>query len=140
MPKTQDINRKWWIVDAKNQVLGRLASQVAAVLRGKHKVVFTPHVNNGDHVIIINASQIILTGNKWAKKAYYRTSGRPGGLSSEKYSDLRNTKPERILEYALKGMLPKNSLGHEMFMHVKIYSGDKHPHSGQKPNLFSLSN
>jgi large subunit ribosomal protein L13 len=134
----KEIQRKWWIVDAKDQVLGRLTSQVAALLRGKHKVNFTPHVENGDHVVIINAGKIVLTGNKWATKAHHRTSGRPGGLSTEPYKTLRHTKPERILEYAIKGMLPKSSQGEKMFTRVNIYKGDTHPHGAQKPQVFNL--
>lgn len=133
LPTQKEINRKWWIVDAKDMVLGRLTSQVAAVLRGKHKVNFTPHVENGDHVVIINAEKIVLTGNKWETKAHHRTSGRPGGLSTEEYKNIRTTHPERILEYAIKGMLPKTKQGDKMFGRVNIYMGDVHPHSAQKP-------
>jgi large subunit ribosomal protein L13 len=143
MQKTQlstvkDINRKWWIVDATDMVLGRLISQVAAILRGKHKVTFTPHIENGDHVVIINAGKIVLTGNKWQTKAHHRTSGRPGGLSTEHYKDIRHSHPERILEYAIKGMLPKTKQGDKMFTRVNIYKGDVHPHSPQKPQPLNL--
>ena len=138
LPTQKEINRKWWIVDAKDMVLGRLTSQVAAVLRGKHKVNFTPHVENGDHVVIINADKIVLTGNKWETKAHHRTSGRPGGLSTEEYKVIRTTRPERILEYAIKGMLPKTSQGDKMFGRVNIYKGEAHPHSAQKPQLLKL--
>jgi large subunit ribosomal protein L13 len=138
LPTTKDINRKWWIVDAKDMVLGRLTSQVAAILRGKHKTNFTPHVENGDHVVIINAEKIVLTGKKWDTKAHYRTSGRPGGLSKEEYIILRDTKPERILEYAIRGMLPKTSQGDKMFGRVNIYKGDTHPHSAQMPKPLNL--
>lgn len=138
LPKTKDIQRKWWIVDAKDMVLGRLTSQVAAILRGKHKRTFTPHVENGDHVVIINADKIVLTGKKWETKAHHRTSGRPGGLSTEEYKHLRHTKPERILEYAIKGMLPKTSQGDHMFGRVNIYKGETHPHSAQKPEALTL--
>jgi len=138
LPTTKDIQRKWWIVDAKDQVLGRLTSQVAAILRGKHKTTFTPHVENGDHVVIINAEKIVLTGKKWDTKAHHRTSGRPGGLSTEHYKQLRLTKPERILEYAIKGMLPKTSQGDHMFGRVNIYKGETHPHSAQKPEPLTL--
>ena len=138
MPKPGSVPSKWWVVDAKDQVVGRLCSQVAAVLRGKHKPTFTPHVDGGDHVIIINADKIVLTGKKWDVKAFYRTSGRPGGLSTEPYKILRESKPERVLEYAIKGMLPKTHLGREMFQHVKIYRGEAHPHTGQKPAPLAL--
>ena len=136
---TKDIQRKWWIVDAKDQILGRLTSQVAAILRGKHKRIFTPHVENGDHVVIINAEKIVLTGKKWETKAHHRTSGRPGGLSTEEYKVIRHTRPERILEYAIKGMLPKTSQGDKMFGRVQIYKGDTHPHGAQKPQPFALA-
>jgi large subunit ribosomal protein L13 len=135
----KDINRSWWIVDAKDQVLGRLTSQVAAILRGKHKRNFTPSLENGDHVIIINAGQIHLTGNKWNTKTHYRTSGRPGGLSAEEYKNLRVDKPERILEYAIKGMLPKSRIGDKMFTRINIYAGDTHPHSAQMPKALTLA-
>ncbi len=138
LPTLKEINRKWWIVDAKDMVLGRLTSQVAAILRGKHKVNFTPHVENGDHVVIINADKIVLTGKKWDTKAHHRTSGRPGGLSTEEYKVIRVTHPERILEYAIKGMLPKTSQGDKMFGRVQIYKGDTHPHTAQKPQPLSL--
>jgi len=135
----KDIARKWWIVDAKDQVLGRLTSQVAAILRGKHKRTFTPHLENGDHVVIINAGKIVLTGKKWETKQHHRTSGRPGGLSTEDYKNLRTTKPERILEYAIKGMLPKTSQGDKMFGRLNVYKGDTHPHSAQKPQVLTLA-
>ena len=138
LPTTKDIQRKWWILDAKDQVLGRLTSQVAAILRGKHKTTFTPHVENGDHVVIINAEKIVLTGKKWDTKAHHRTSGRPGGLSTENYKQLRLTKPERILEYAIKGMLPKTSQGDHMFGRLNIYKGETHPHAAQKPEPLTL--
>jgi large subunit ribosomal protein L13 len=134
----KDIQRKWWIVDAKDQVLGRLTSQVAAILRGKHKVNFQPNLENGDHVVIINADKIVLTGNKWETKAHHRTSGRPGGLSTEPYKVIRHTKPERILEYAIKGMLPKTKQGDKMIGRVQIYKGETHPHFGQKPQPLTL--
>jgi len=135
----KDIQRKWWIVDAKDQILGRLTSQVAAILRGKHKTNFQPNLENGDHVVIINAEKIVLTGKKWETKTHYRTSGRPGGLSAEPYKELRHTRPERILEYAIKGMLPKSSQGDKMYTRVQIYKGDAHPHSAQKPQPLTLA-
>ncbi|MGH7738680.1 MAG: 50S ribosomal protein L13 [bacterium] len=139
LPTVEEIQRKWWIVDAKGQVLGRLISRVAAVLRGKHKTTFTPHVENGDHVVIINAEKIVLTGKKWETKAHHRTSGRPGGLSTESYKVLRTTKPERILEYAIKGMLPKTSQGAKMFTRVKVYAGEAHPHAAQNPQTLDFA-
>ncbi len=134
----KDINRKWWLVDAKDQVLGRLTTQVASLLRGKHKINFTPHIENGDHVVIVNAEKIVLTGNKWETKAHHRTSGRPGGLSTETYKVLRTTKPERILEYAIRGMLPKTKQGDKMYTRVNIYAGPAHPHVAQQPQVFTL--
>jgi large subunit ribosomal protein L13 len=134
----KDIKRKWWVVDAKDQILGRLTSQVAALLRGKHKTNFTFHVENGDHVVIINADKIVLTGKKWETKTHYRTSGRPGGLSAEPYKDLRHTRPERILEYAIRGMLPKTHQGDKMYTRLNVYKGDTHPHSAQRPEVLKL--
>lgn len=139
LASNKDIVRKWWIVDAKDQVLGRLTSQVAAILRGKHKRTFTPSLENGDHVVIINAEKIVLTGKKWETKAHHRTSGRPGGLSTEEYKNLRQTKPERILEYAIKGMLPKTKQGDKMFGRVNIYKGETHNHHAQKPQPLTLA-
>jgi large subunit ribosomal protein L13 len=133
MPKPGSTPSRWWIVDAKDQVVGRLSTQVASVLRGKHKPTFTPHVENGDHVVIINAEKVVFTGKKWDTKAFHRTSGRPGGLSTETYKVMRQEKPERVLEYAIKGMLPKTHNGREMFNHLFIYAGEAHPHVGQKP-------
>jgi len=139
LASAKDIQRKWWIVDAKDQVLGRLISQVAAILRGKHKITFTPSLENGDHVVVVNAERIVLTGKKWETKAHHRTSGRPGGLSTEEYKHLRHTKPERILEYAIKGMLPKTKQGEKMFKRVNIYKGETHPHMAQKPQPLTLA-
>jgi large subunit ribosomal protein L13 len=134
----KDIKRNWWIVDATDLVLGRLSSQVAAVLRGKHKINFTPHVENGDHVIIINAEKIAMTGNKWEVKYHFRTSGRPGGASREPYKELIHTKPERILEYAIRRMLPKTKQGDKMYTRVNIYKGGSHPHVAQRPQPLIL--
>jgi len=131
-PKQPDIMRKWYLVDAKNQVLGRLASHVARILRGKHKPIFAPHVDVGDHVVIINAEKIRVTGKKASQKRYKRYSGYPGGLKETVYEDVLETYPERILEHAIKGMLPKNRLGRKMFKKVKIYAGEQHPHIAQK--------
>lgn len=133
LAKVGEVQKKWWIVDATDQVLGRLSSKVASVLRGKHKVQFTPHADCGDHVIVINADKIVLTGRKWETKIHYRTSGRPGGLKAEPYKQLRHTRPERIVTYAIKGMLPKTKLGDKMYGHLMVYKGEAHPHSGQKP-------
>ncbi|UCE04884.1 MAG: 50S ribosomal protein L13 [bacterium] len=132
-PKKEDIERKWYVVDAKNQVLGRLASQVARLLRGKHKPIFAPHVDVGDHVIIINAEKIRVTGKKAQQKRYKRYSGYPSGLKETVYEDMLARHPERVLEHAIKGMLPKNRLGRKMFKKLRIYAGEEHPHEAQKP-------
>lgn len=132
-PKPQDIKREWWIVDADGQTLGRLASQIALILRGKHKPIYAPHIDTGDFVIIINAEKVRVTGNKEEDKFYHRHSGYPGGLTSISLRDQRRRFPERILESAVRGMLPKNSLGTSMFKKLKIYAGPAHPHEAQQP-------
>jgi len=138
MAKPQEIERKWYVVDAAGQTLGRLASEVASILRGKHKPTYTPHVDTGDHVIIINAEKIELTGNKLADKKYYRHSQHPGGLKVRTADEMRTNYPERMLELAVKGMLPKNSLGRQMFKKLHVYRGPKHPHQAQKPENYEL--
>ena len=138
-PRKQDVERKWYLVDAKNQVLGRLASEVAKILRGKHKAIFAPHVDVGDNVVIINAEKIRVTGKKAQQKRYKRYSGYPGGLKETVYEDVLATYPERILEHAIKGMLPKNRLGRQMFKKVKIYAGEEHPHVAQKPEVLTFN-
>ena len=137
-PKPSDIKRKWYVVDARNEILGRLASKVAHILRGKHKPIFAPHVDVGDHVIIINAQKIRVTGRKAQQKRYTRYSGYSGGLKETVYEEMLEKHPERILEHAIKGMLPKNRLGRKMFKKLKIYSGDQHPHTAQHPEQFQL--
>ena len=134
--KASEIERKWYVVDAAGQPLGRLASKVAHVLRGKHRPEFTPHVDTGDFVIITNAAQVTLSGNKLEGKFYHRHSGYPGGLKSESYGHLLERKPEFVVERAVKGMLPKNSLGRQMFRKLKVYSEGAHPHVAQKPEAF----
>ncbi|CEE00024.1 MULTISPECIES: 50S ribosomal protein L13 [Bacillaceae] len=138
MAKPQEIERKWYVVDAAGQTLGRLASEVASILRGKHKPTYTPHVDTGDHVIIINAEKIELTGNKLADKKYYRHSQHPGGLKVRTADEMRTNYPERMLELAVKGMLPKNSLGRQMFKKLHVYRGPEHPHQAQKPENYEL--
>lgn len=138
-PKNKDIDRKWYLVDAKNQVLGRLASQVARILRGKHKPIFAPHVDVGDHVIIVNAEKIRVTGKKEQQKRYKRHTGYPSGLRETVYEDMHAKHPERILEHAIIGMLPKNRLGRKMFKKVRICIGEKHPHDAQKPEVLTLN-
>lgn len=138
MAKPQEIERKWYVVDAAGQTLGRLASEVASILRGKHKPTYTSHVDTGDHVIIINAEKIELTGNKLADKKYYRHSQHPGGLKVRTADEMRTNYPERMLELAVKGMLPKNSLGRQMFKKLHVYAGPEHPHQAQKPENYEL--
>lgn len=133
IPKVDAIERKWYIVDAEDQVLGRLASQVAFILRGKHKPIFTPHLDVGDHVIIINADKIRTTGNKELQKKYTQYSGYPGGLKTQILSKVMQSNPERVLMHAIKGMLPKNRLGRKMIKKLRIYNGTEHDHTAQQP-------
>ena len=134
--KASEIERKWYVVDAAGQPLGRLASKVAHVLRGKHRPEYTPHVDTGDFVVITNAAQVHLSGKKRTDKQYHRHSGYPGGLKSESYGQLLERKPSFIVERAVKGMLPKNSLGRQMFRKLKVYPEGTHPHAAQKPEPF----
>ncbi len=138
MANAQNIERKWYVVDAEGQTLGRLASEVASILRGKHKPTYTPHVDTGDYVIIVNAEKIQLTGNKLNDKIYYRHSGHPGGLKQRTANEMRSKYPEQMLEIAIKGMLPKNSLGRQMFKKLHVYAGSEHPHQAQKPEVYEL--
>lgn len=133
MAKPNQVERKWVVVDAADQTLGRLATEVATLLRGKHKPEYTPHVDTGDFVIVINASKVHLTGRKAEKKVYYRHSGYPGGIKSVTAGELREKNPERMIELAVKGMLPKNSLGRQQLKKLKVYAGSEHPHEAQKP-------
>lgn len=137
--KPQDFEgtRAWYVIDGANKPLGRLATQVATLLRGKHKVVYTPNVDCGDHVIVINATQVALTGRKATDKMYHRHSGYPGGLKSVSYGDLRNTRPELMVQLAVKRMLPKTVLGREAFRRLKIYAGAEHPHAAQQPQTLA---
>lgn len=138
MAKPDQIDRKWYIVDAKGKTLGRLASEVAKILRGKHKPQYTPHIDTGDFVIVINAAQVELTGKKLTDKVYYRHSGYPGGLKQVTAGELREKRPERLIEFAVKGMLPKGSLGRKQFKKLKVYAGSKHPHEAQQPTALDL--
>ncbi len=138
IPKLNEINQKWLVVDADGQILGRLASEVASILRGKNKPIFTPHMDVGDHVIIINAGKIRVTGKKAKTKKYYRHTGYPGGLRSDSYSDLIKSNPARILEKAIWGMLPHNKLGKKIYKKLKIYAGNVHPHEAQKPEKIEI--
>jgi len=137
--RKEDVVHKWYIVDAENQVLGRLASEVARILRGKHKPLYTPHVDAGDYVIIINADKVVLTGNKWSQKVYYWHTGYPGGLRQTTAEKLRQRRPERIVEYAVRGMLPKTKLGRAMLRKLKVYATNTHPHSAQQPEPLVFS-
>ena len=138
MPKAADITRQWYVVDAEGQALGRVASQVANILRGKNKPIYTPNVDTGDYVIIINASKVILTGKKLDQKIYYKHSGYVGGLKETKYRKLLAEKPEEALRHAVVGMLPKGPLGRQMAKKLKIYAGAEHEHAAQKPEVLSL--
>ena len=136
--KEIDIKEKWVIIDANGAILGRLASNVASRLRGKNNPLFTPHVDTGESVIVINAEKITLTGNKLGQKRYYRHSGYTGGLKEITAKKLLETKPENIIRFAVKGMLPKNKLGAKLYKKLKVYAGDKHPHEAQKPEAIQL--
>ena len=137
-PKPGDVKRQWHVIDAQDVVLGRLASQTAYLLRGKHKPVYAPHVDTGDFVIIINADNVHLSGNKRTQKMAYRHSGYPGGLRSMRYDELLAKSPEKAVEKAVKGMLPKNSLGRQMLTKLKVYAGSEHPHAAQQPVPFEI--
>ena len=134
--REQDIQRDWYVVDAQGETLGRLATRVATILRGKHKPNFTPHVDCGDYVIIVNAKKIHVTGQKMVQKKYYRHSGYPGGLREVVLRDQLQKFPERVLENAVRGMLPKNKLGRQMFRKLKVYAGPDHPHQAQQPKTW----
>ncbi len=131
--KPKDVERKWWLVDAEDQVLGRLASRIVLVLRGKHKPIYSPHMETGDFVVVVNAEKVKITGNKREENLYYRHSGYPGGLKTEVLGKILVKKPTFPLEHAIKGMLPKGKMGRKIFLNVKIYAGPEHPHEAQKP-------
>ncbi len=138
MAKGETLERKWYVVDADGMVLGRLASQVAAILRGKHKPIYTPHVDTGDHVIIINADKVVLTGNKLDKKMYYRHTGYPGGIKAVSYRNLRDNKPEFMVYEAVRCMMPKGPLGRQMLKKLRVYAGSEHDHQAQMPEVLVL--
>ena len=138
MAKPANVERKWYVIDAEGVVLGRLASQVALMLRGKHKPTFTPHVDTGDFIIVVNTDKIVLTGNKLNDKIYYHHTGHPGGLKETKYRDLMATKSEFALKKAVRGMLPKGPLGNKMIKKLKVYAGSEHEHAAQKPEAFEM--
>lgn len=137
-PKSEDINRQWIIVDAEGQILGRLATQLAHRLRGKHKPEFAPHVDNGDFIVVVNCDKIKVTGNKMAQKKYYNYSGYVGGLKETSLETMLEKKPAYVLMKAVKGMLPRNRLGHAMLKKLKVYAGSEHPHAAQNPTALSL--
>ncbi|MDH6532328.1 large subunit ribosomal protein L13 [Aurantimicrobium minutum] len=138
-PKASEVTRGWVIIDATDVVLGRLASHAATILRGKNKATYTPHMDMGDFVIIVNADKVVLTGNKAAQKKAYRHSGYPGGLRATTYTDLLEKNPERAVEKAIRGMLPKTSLGRDQFRKLKVYRGAEHPHAAQQPQVYTLT-
>ena len=138
MANPQNVERKWYVIDAEGMVMGRLASQVAAMLRGKHKPTFTPHVDTGDYIIVVNTDKIILTGRKLDEKIYYHHTGYPGGLKETKYRDLMATKSEFALKKAVRGMLPKGPLGNKMIKKLKVYAGPDHEQAAQKPEVFEI--
>jgi large subunit ribosomal protein L13 len=139
MANPATVERKWYVIDAEGKTLGRLAAEVAKILRGKNKPIFTPHVDTGDHVIIVNAAKISLTGNKLVQKTYFRHSGYPGGTTFTTAGKMLAERPERVVELAVKGMLPKNRLGRQMFRKLKVYRGPSHPHEAQKPEALELN-
>ncbi|HET9654514.1 MAG TPA: 50S ribosomal protein L13 [Kineosporiaceae bacterium] len=138
-PKPGDVERRWHVIDATDVVLGRLASQVAILLRGKHKPTFAPHVDTGDFVVVINADKVALTGSKREQKKAYRHSGYPGGLTAVSYTELLEKNPERAVEKAVRGMLPKNTLGRAQLSKLKVYRGAEHPHAAQQPQPYQIS-
>jgi large subunit ribosomal protein L13 len=136
--KASEIERSWWLVDASDQTLGRLATRIATLLEGKHKPIYSPHLDTGDHVVVVNAARVQVTGNKLIQKRYYRHSNYPGGLKEESLEALLERKPELVIERAVKGMLPQNRLGRAMFRKLKVYSGGEHPHAAQQPTAMEL--
>jgi len=138
LPPLDSLEHKWYVVDATDMRLGRLASEIAMILRGKNKPTYTPHIDTGDFVIVVNAEKVVVTGKKRTQKLYRRNSGRPGGMKTETFAKLQDRLPERIIEQAVKGMLPKNSLGRQLFTKLKVYAGDSHPHQAQKPETLTI--
>lgn len=133
MAKPDEVDKKWYVVDAEGKTLGRIASRIATVLRGKHKPEYTPHVDTGDFVIVVNSEKVKLTGNKWDQKIHYKHSQYPGGLKSKTYRELRDKNPQEIIRHAVDGMVPNNKLGKKMMKKLKLYAGPDHPHQAQKP-------
>lgn len=136
--RTEDADRKWFVVDAKDQVLGRLAAKIARVIRGKEKAIFTPNTDTGDFVIVINADQVKMTGKRELQKTYFSYSGYPGGAKIRSFDEMQKRKPEFVIQHAVKGMLPKNRLGKQLIKKLKVYAGVAHPHQAQKPEVLSL--
>ncbi len=139
LPTKESLEQKWYVVDAADRRLGRLATEIAMILRGKNKPTFTPHMDTGDFVIVVNAEKVIVTGKKSSQKLYRRHSGRPGGMKVETFDQLQTRIPERIVEKAVKGMLPKNALGRKLFTKLKVYQGSEHPHQAQKPEVLNIN-
>ncbi|MEM9136039.1 MAG: 50S ribosomal protein L13 [Cyanobacteria bacterium P01_F01_bin.42] len=138
LPSADNIEKKWYVVDAENQRLGRLATEIAMILRGKNKPTYTPFMDTGDFVVVVNADKVTVTGRKREQKLYRRHSGRPGGMKVETFDQLQQRIPERIIEKAVKGMLPKNALGRQLFTKLKVYAGPNHPHAAQKPEVLNI--
>ncbi|STX29862.1 50S ribosomal protein L13 [Legionella beliardensis] len=136
--KDHEVKRDWYIIDATDKVLGRVATEIARRLRGKHKAEYTPHVDTGDYVVVINADKVAVTGKKFKEKIYYRHSGFPGGIKSISFDKLQERSPGRVIEIAVKGMLPKNVLGRQMYRKLKVYSGSEHPHTAQQPKKLEI--
>ena len=138
IPPVQEVDKKWYVVDATDKRLGRLATEIASILRGKNKPTFTPNMDTGDFVVVINAEKVEISGNKRQQKLYRRHSGRPGGMKVETFDQLQNRIPERIIEKAVKGMLPKNALGRKLFTNLQVYAGPEHPHAAQQPEAINI--
>ncbi len=139
LPPQDTLEQKWYVIDAADQRLGRLATEIAMILRGKNKPIYTPHMDTGDFVVVINADKVAVTGRKPSQKLYRRHSGRPGGMKTETFNQLQARIPERIIEKAVKGMLPKNTLGRKLFTKLKVYAGSDHPHAAQKPEILTIN-
>lgn len=139
LPTKDTLEQKWYVIDAEQQRLGRLATEIAMILRGKNKPTYTPHMDTGDFVIVVNAEKVVVTGRKGQQKLYRRHSGRPGGMKTETFDQLQARIPERIIEKAVKGMLPKNALGRKLFTKLKVYKGSEHPHQAQQPEPLTIN-
>ena len=138
-PKAKEITRNWFVVEATDKVLGRIATEIARILRGKHKPEYVPFIDTGDHVVVVNAEKVMVTGKKSEQKKYYRHTGYPGGIRDDKYCELLEKHPERIIQKAVRGMLPHNTLGRQMFKKLRVYSGPEHRHQAQQPTILEIS-